>query len=432
MLPVKPKSRRALNLGANDPTELTVYEGSVRSAKTWTSLWDWDDYILHCPEEKYLMSGNTLGSLSRNCIDGEFGFLAVTGGLARQRTDRDGSHYLDYAGKKIYLMGANDAASFRKLRGLSIGGWYADEINLHDRLFVETALGRSFASRWIRNIWTLNPDVPTHWLYADKSLGIDRFGSDYVKDLYRWFHFTLDDNPAITEERKARIAQQYTGVFFKRYILGLRVRGEGGCYPSFVHNKQGKAGNVLDVAPQGIYRVTLGLDFGGNKSATTFCATGWYAGKDGLPAIVILDEVYDAENKSVESIISKWCAFVEMLRDKGYPLDRAFGDSAEQLIIKSLNQQPTGMRVENAMKREVNDRIRLFDVLFSLGRAHVMRNCVKTIEAFENAVWDEKKGDDTRLDDGSTNIDSLDCAEYSVERDMSRLVQGMGLNREEA
>lgn len=423
MLPFKPKSIEALRAGHVDPVELTVYEGAIRSSKTWTSLWDWDNYILHCPEKTFLMSGNTLGSLSRNCIDGEFGFLAVTGGLAQQRTDRDGSHFLSYGDKKIYLMGANDAASYRKLRGLSIGGWYADEINLHDKAFVETALGRSFASRWIRNIWTLNPSVPSHWLYTDKGIGIDRYGAPYVKDLYRWLHYTLDDNPAMTEERKARIAMQYSGVFFKRDILGMRVRGEGGCYPSFVHNRKGEPGNVLDEVPAKIYRATFGLDFGGNKSATTFCCTGWFV-KDRLPAIVILDEVYDLENKSVESVMRAWSAFVDKCRRR-WPIDVAWGDSAEQLILKSLNQLPTGLHVGNAMKRAINDRIRLFDVLFSQGRAYIMRNCKKTIEAFENAVYDEKSLDESRLDDGSTNIDSLDAAEYSVERDMSQLIEGV-------
>jgi hypothetical protein len=74
------------------------------------------------------------------------------------------------------------------------------------------------------------------------------------------------------------------------------------------------------------------------------------------------------------------------------------------------------------MKREVIDRIRLYDVLFSQGRANIMRNCKHTIDAFENAVWDPKKIDE-RLDDGTTNIDSLDSAEYAVERDASQLVK---------
>ena len=43
---------------------------------------------------------------------------------------------------------------------------------------------------------------------------------------------------------------------------------------------------------------------------------------------------------------------------------------------------------------------------------------------FSDAVWDKgAKGKDERLDDGSTDIDSLDAFEYTIERDMRELIQ---------
>lgn len=405
------------------PGFLTVYEGSVRSMKTVTSLAKWYRYIMNSPEKVFLMSGNTLGSLSRNCLLGDYGFIAITEYKAQPHSDTDGSRYLVLGEKRIYYCGADNEASFKKIRGLSIGGWYADEINLQNRSFIETALARSFASQDRQNIWTLNPDAPNHWIYSEY---IDKYAKEKTPG-YNYYHFTLDDNPALTAERKAEIAAQFTGVFYKRYVLGLRVRAEGGIYTSFVHNKPGEPGNVLDAEPKGIYRVTLAADFGGSRSATTFAAVGWYiketASGAKRPAIVILDEIYDQANTSVESIIRNWETFVWKTRER-WPVDRAFGDSAEQLIIKSLNGSRAGIHVENAMKRPIIDRIRLFDVLFSQHRAHIMRSCRKTIEAFENAVWDPKKTD-TRLDDGTTNIDSLDVAEYAVERDASQLLENM-------
>ena len=436
MLPFKPKSLEALRLGYREPVETTVYEGAIRSAKTITSLFDWDDYILHCKEKAFLMSGNTLGSLSRNCLEGEYGFLALTGAVPAR--DFDGSHILRYAGKIIYLMGGHDSASFKKARGLTIGGAYLDEGNLQDRMFVETILGRSFASSWIRNIFTINPDVPRHWFYSDKTIGIDRFGADHVPDIYRRFHFTLDDNPAITEERKACIAAQYTGVFYKRYILGLRVRAEGACYPSFKNNKPGEPGNVLDVLPNNIYMVTIAADIGGNKSATVFHATGWYS-VAGRLAIVTIDELYDDRNKNTESVLSSWKAFIERVRAPRLvtdsmgrekfitlPIDRAFCDSAEQLIKKSLDGI-SGVHVEDSWKAPIIDRIRCADLLYAQGRKNIMRSCPHAIEATESAMWNQKasKDKEERLDDGTTDIDSLDADEYSWEREMSRLLEGV-------
>jgi hypothetical protein len=76
------------------------------------------------------------------------------------------------------------------------------------------------------------------------------------------------------------------------------------------------------------------------------------------------------------------------------------------------------------MKRPIIDRIRLFDALFAQRRAFIMRRCKHTIEAFDTAMWDPKKIDE-RLDDGTTNIDSLDAVEYAVEREMSALIEDM-------
>ena len=406
---------------------LTVYEGSVRSMKTVTSLVKWYRYVISSPEKVFLMSGCTQGSISRNCINGDFGFIAISGGKAIPCTDTDGSKFLRLGDKIIYYCGADNSASFKKIRGLSIGGWYADEVNLQNREFIETALARSFASTDRQNIWTLNPEAPNHWIYRDY---LDKYRDEKTPG-YNWFHFTLEDNPSLTAERKAEIASQFSGVFFKRYVLGLRVRAEGGIYTSFVANKIGEPGNVWDELPglrpghehEKIFRVTFGLDFGGSRSATAFNATGWHLNEKRELCILTLEELYDRENKSVESIISNWVTFVAKCREK-YPIDRAFGDSSEQLILKSLNNSAAGIRVDNAMKREIIDRIRLYDVLFSQGRSHIMRHCKNTIDAFENAVWNEKVPDD-RLDDGTTNIDSLDSAEYAVERDASQLVQFM-------
>ena len=124
-----------------------------------------------------------------------------------------------------------------------------------------------------------------------------------------------------------------------------------------------------------------------------------------------------------ESVISQWKAFIDRIRARGLPIDRTFGDSAEQLIIKSINGSGVRYLMENAMKRPVIDRIRLFDVLFATGRATILKGCTKTIEAIENAVYNEKIGKDERLDDGTSNIDSLDAMEYAVERDAAQLVE---------
>jgi hypothetical protein len=64
-------------------------------------------------------------------------------------------------------------------------------------------------------------------------------------------------------------------------------------------------------------------------------------------------------------------------------------------------------------------------MLMGAGRYKIMRHCTHTIEAFSQALWDSKKLEDTRLDDGSTNIDNLDAQEYSTEKYQKQLIDMM-------
>ena len=412
--PFGPKARKAVK----SKGFLTAYEGSVRSMKTVTSLVELLLYVVKSPENVFLMSGNTLGSVSRNCIQGDFGLIAITGGKAKTRTDADGSKFIQLGKKKIYYCGADDAASYKKIRGLSIGGWYADEINLHNREFIENALARSFASQDRKNIWTLNPDAPNHWIYTDY---LDKY-RDQQTPGYNYFHFNMDDNPGLTPERKAEIASQFSGVFYKRYVLGLRVRAEGAIYVGFGDK------NKLDKYPENIHRVTIGVDFGGNGSATVFSATGWFI-KDKKMCLVTLMEKYishksefNNDNDSVEKLFDEWKIFYRKVSSQ-WPVDSAYADSAEQLLRKSMNGLGMPIEVENSMKRPIIDRIRTADVLYTTSRKFIMRSCPKLIEAVENAVWDQKAVGAVRLDDGTSNVDSLDADEYSWEREAADLVE---------
>ena len=57
------------------------------------------------------------------------------------------------------------------------------------------------------------------------------------------------------------------------------------------------------------------------------------------------------------------------------------------------------------------------------GRFWVLKGCQATVTALREAVYDPKKlTEDVRLDNGTTNIDSLDSMEYSVEPRMSDLL----------
>ena len=148
-------------------------------------------------------------------------------------TDAEGNKILSCGEKKIYCVGANNKIAYQRIRGMSIGGWYADEINLHNKLFIEEAIRRTIQSQQRRIFWTLNPDVPNHFIYQNY---IDYYGSnsELAEEVggYKYWHFVLADNSAISEEQRRQIIADYEGKEFeyRRYILGQRVLAEGNIY----------------------------------------------------------------------------------------------------------------------------------------------------------------------------------------------------------
>ncbi|MCL2817530.1 MAG: PBSX family phage terminase large subunit [Clostridiales bacterium] len=383
---------------------LTVWEGAVRSGKTTVSLGAWLKYVLNSRERVFLMSGYTMGSLMRNCVNNEFGFLAMAPG-SRLLRDKGGNEVLKWFDKTIYCFGSDNAVSFRRIRGLSIGGWYADEINLHDREFVEEALRRSLASTDRRNMWTLNPDHPRHWIYTDY---IDKFQGTPG---FAWHHMTLADNPGISEKRREELAGQYSGFLYQRYIEGKRVAAEGACYPAF------SPAMIVDAPRERIVMTRGGLDFGGGRSANAAACLGFSAGHR---TIYLLDEYYDPVPGDIGRLKHGLKFFVE--RNRCWGLTDVYADSAEQMIIRELRGMGWGVNFRNALKTPVHQRVRLLQILMETGRFFVLRHCKATIGAISAAVYERDCPGEKRLDDGSSNIDSLDALEYALEGETKRLL----------
>jgi PBSX family phage terminase large subunit len=74
-----------------------------------------------------------------------------------------------------------------------------------------------------------NPEGPHHYI---KEEFIDKAKEKNVYHL----HFTMDDNLTLSQKIKDRYKRMFTGVFFKRFILGLWVAADGLIYQLFADN----------------------------------------------------------------------------------------------------------------------------------------------------------------------------------------------------
>lgn len=403
------KQRELMNIWKrNELSRINLLEGSVSSGKTWVSLVLWAFWVAQMPNDKlYLMCAKSLTTLKRNCLI-LLEELVGSKNFSFSIPAKEGYLF----GRRILLEGANDARSESKIRGLSLQGAYCDELTQFPEDFFAMLLSR-LRIPGAKLIATTNPDNPNHWL---KKNYIDRADELDFLDV----KFLIEDNTTLDPDYIQNVKKEYTGVFYDRFILGLWKAAEGAIYREFADSTESF---LVDEPPDEILFATLGLDFGGNGSANAVICTGFSAK---LKNVVVLDEYYRKEIISPVQLENDVCDFIRKCRSR-YRIADMYCDSAEQILIAGLKtaiaREEIPINIHNARKSEIVGRIRFFNAIISQKRFYVMRHCKHVTEALQSAVWDKRKLADTRLDDGTYNIDSLDAMEYSAEPYMKDILR---------
>jgi len=394
-----------------------ICDGSVRAGKTVvmsTSFIVWAMESFN--NKRFGLCGQTIQSFEHNVLDTLWEIMQCRGfNLKRVKN-------VIYVKKgnvvnKFEIFGGKDEGSQRLIQGRTLAGIFFDEITLMPESFVNQALARcsiSGSKYW----FNCNPSDPNHFFNKDF------IGKRKEKKLLR-LHFTMNDNRSLTDDIRARYERMYTGVFYKRFILGLWVRAEGLIYLNFANNKEKYI--IDDIKSESYQFCNIGVDFGGNKSGTTYNLTGFTRG---LKQVHILEEFRIVGRQTPKKLADEFIKFVKMCKIKGFKINACYMDSAEQTLIagfeEALNKNRLGIPVYNAIKGKILNRINFFDMLIATENLKIARHCTITIDALENAMWNSKKGhEDERLDDGSTNVDTLDALEYSVEEHMENILTNM-------
>lgn len=389
---------------------LIVLQGSVRSGKTWISLILWALWVASRPREYlYMMSAKSLQTLKRNCLlplQELIGERNFTFSLSA----KEGILF----GRKIMLEGANDARSENKIRGITLGGAYCDELTLFPEDFFTMLLSR-LSAPGAKLFATTNPDVPTHWL-KKKYLDNEKLTDDLLN-----IFFGIDDNTTLPPEYVASLKKEYTGVFYDRFILGKWVVAAGAIYRVFSDNIPAFA--APEVLPA-LDIINVGIDWGGNGSAHAMVATGMTS--DFGKLIALRSERVPAAGLTPQQIYKRIYEFCEDVQKRYGKIADVYADSAEQTLIAGLREyiDPLDLTVKNALKRPIIDRIRATTMLMGGERFLLTSECETLREAFQDAVYDDKVvGEDVRLDNGTSDIDTLDAFEYSFERYIPRLIR---------
>lgn len=207
--------------------EAIVCDGAVRSGKTLSMglgffLWA----MCRFDGRQFGLCGKTMGSLRRNVLQELTPWLEM---LGMQVTERYSEHLLRvrFAGRenRFYVFGGRDESAAGLIQGITFAGILMDEVVLMPRSFVEQACARCSVAG--SRLWfNCNPEGPQHWFYREWIKGARR-----KKCLH--LHFTMEDNPSLTPEIRRRYRRLYSGVFYRRFVLGLWTAAEGRVYDFF-------------------------------------------------------------------------------------------------------------------------------------------------------------------------------------------------------
>ena len=110
---------------------INIWQGSVSSGKTISSLLRWIEFCQNGAKGNLLMIGKTERTLKRNVIDVLSDILDGSGSFIT----RTGSGEIQIGNRTIYIVGANDERAEAKIRGLTLAGAYGDEVTLWSESF---------------------------------------------------------------------------------------------------------------------------------------------------------------------------------------------------------------------------------------------------------------------------------------------------------
>lgn len=385
-----------------------IKSGATRSGKTYL------DYFLIPKRIRatkgqglIVILGNTKGTIERNILEPMRNIYGpkLVGNISSNNTVR-------LFGKKVYALGADKKNRVEVIQGAGIEYCYGDEITTWSEEVFQMLKSRLDKPNSCFD-GTCNPDNPNHWFKQFLDSDADIFHQ----------HYTIDDNPFLDPFFVEQLKKEYYGtVYYNRFILGQWTRAEGAIYRLFADNPEkyeiDNARNIL------FQEINVGIDFGGNKSKHAFVATGITPKYQ--EAIVLVSERHEAK-VDPEELNRLFIDFIKRVVAMYGRVDYVYPDSAEQVLIRGLKaaaqKENLNVIIRDAKKIEIVDRIRLVSALISQGRFFYTKDAYTVKEALEEAVWDESKNEDVRLDDGTTDIDTLDALEYSIERDARRFIR---------
>ena len=356
--------------------EAIVCDGAVRSGKTMAMGLGFFLWAMSCfSGQRFGVCGKTISSLRRNVLSEILPRLEAMGATWKERRTEN-LVTVRFLGRenRFYIFGGRDESSASLIQGITFAGILLDEVALMPRSFVDQACARCSVAG--SRLWfNCNPEGPNHWFYKTWILEAEK------RKCLR-LHFTMEDNPSLTEDIRERYRRLYTGVFYRRYILGQWAQAEGRVYDFFGPEM------VADVPRGQFEKWYVSCDYG-TVNPTSMGLWGkmggsWYRVKEFYfnsreEQRQMTDEEYAGElkklvgDRNVTAVIvdPSAASFMEVLRRRGWR------------VQKAVNDVLSGIRLTSDCLKD--------------GRIVICQGCEDCIREMDEYVWDLSAGAKDRV-----------------------------------
>ena len=346
-----------------------ICDGAVRSGKTVCMALSFLCWATACFDgAQFGICGKSVSGVRRNVVAAVEPWLRR---LGLRWTENRTEHYLELGcrgrSNRFYLFGGYDEKSAALIQGITFAGVLLDEAALMPRSFVEQACARC-SVEGARLWFNCNPESPQHWFYREWILKAREKNALHL-------HFTMEDNPALSEAVKRRYRTTYSGAFYRRFVLGEWTRAQGLVYDFFDRERDCAA--PVD-EPCEAYAVSV--DYGTANPASFGLwgrrGTVWYR----------IDEYYYASRREgKQKTDAEYVEELWRLLDGRRP-DVVVVDPSAASFIEALRR--TGLRVQKA-DNDVLWGIRVTAGMLKEKKLILCSNCADCLREMELYCWEE-------------------------------------------
>ncbi len=364
-----------------------ICDGAVRSGKTLSMsvgfvLWAVSSF----KNGTFAICGKTVTSLRRNVITP---LIPMLKGYGFQCTDRIRRNCIDITLNgntcRFYLFGGKDEGSASLIQGITLCGVLLDEVALMPRSFVEQALARCSVSG--SKMWfNCNPDNPSHWFYNEWIKKSNEKNALYL-------HFTMDDNPTLSDKMKERYKRLYSGAFYDRFVLGKWTASEGVVYPVFSREKHVYSGDIE------CEKYVISCDYG-TVNPSSFGLWGLSGGVWHR----LREYYYSSKKEGISRTDEEHYAALESLAD-GLEISKVIVDPSAASFIECIRRHGR-FRVVRA-DNDVVTGIRNVSSALKQGKIMIHESCADILREFNLYRWNEKSCSDIPVKENDHAMDDL-------------------------